>query len=344
MPKTPTITDIARRLNLANTTVAEVLRGKPGYNESTRQRILSTAKRVGYRPNYLSKALAGSKSKTIGVVAGLIETPILGTMVRPIELAARRSGYLCYLVDYSGEDEQQLVSHVQNLLDRRVDGLVVHQGGHLPAALDSLLRGCSIPVVRTGMLPADATGPIVRMDRDQAARQLAEHLALLGHREAAFISSPYMYIHPNMKLKPLGQAFARAGIKLDVSERWVIEQGQEYSYGCLKLLRREIDRGALPTALLFNSDTYALEALAALHDARLRVPQDVSVVGFNDDYFAALTRPALTTIRQPQTEIGEKAFRLLMELVNNPGAVVESQAAYCELVVRDSTGPCRSRV
>jgi len=338
--KAPTIVDVAKRVRLANTTVAEILRGKPGYNEATRQRVLETAKHLGYRPNYLSKALAGSKSKTIGVLAALTETSVVATIVRDIELASRRNDYLCYLVDYGGEeDESQLVAHLQNLLDRRIDALVAYQLGDFPPLVEALLNKCNIPVLRLGIVQPDKTKLSVNINRDTAAHQLAEHLAALGHREAGLIISEYGHHHPDQKITPFREAFAKVGIKLDCSRRWMVEPGTDYDYGCQALLQREIVKGNLPTALVCSSDRFAIEVYAALHDAGLRVPEDLSVVGFDNDYHASMMRPALTTIRQPRSGIGDATFSMLMEMMNDPSAKVANRIFDCKLITRDSTGP-----
>jgi DNA-binding LacI/PurR family transcriptional regulator len=340
----PTIISIARELKLANTTVSEILRGKPGYNGETRQRVLGAAKRMGYRPNYLSRALVGSKSKSIGIFAGISETLAVAKMIADVELAARRNGYLSYLVDYGIGTEDELATHLQNLLDRRIDALIVHQTtDFLPAPVEKLLGECGLPVVRLGSMHPVST-PTVWIDRYQAAHQLAEHLAGLGHRETALILGEYGHRHPEQKLHPLSQAMSEFGIKLDCSKRWTIGAGREYDYGCLELIKREILAGDLPTALLFSSDRFAVEAYAALHDAGLSVPRDVSIVGFDDDHYASVLRPTLTTIRQPRTEIGRAAFNMLLTLMNNPDAKIPNQKVSCELVIRDSTGPVRNRL
>lgn len=334
----PRIADIARKLSLSNTAVGEILRGKEGYNEETRRLVMGTAKQMGYRPNYLSRALAGGSSKTIGLLVTMNETPILTDMVRTIELSLRSQDYLCYVVDLAHESESTQVKRLNDLLDRRVDGLIVNVDSSLPPDVNELLDMTEVPVVRVGHALSETTRA-VHLRRDRGLRDMATHLADLGHREAAYITTEFTFVHPGIKLDIYRDACAAANITLDYSKQWMVPPGMEYEYGCKELIERQIREGEVPTALLLNCDQFAMEAISALHAAGLRVPEDVSVVGFNDDYFASISQPPLTTIRQPYKQVGQAISTMLLGLLKDPGVYSESIYFNSEFIVRDSTGP-----
>ena len=338
-----TIVSLAKDLDLGTTTISEILRNKPGYNEKTRQRVLAAAKQTGYSPNYLSRALVSGKSNSIGVLVPMEETPGLIHMIKGLEAQAQRYDYVCYLLGFSS-DEQQVATQLKQLLQRRIDGLVVSQtSGSLPAVVEDILCECDIPVVRVGNIPSDINASVVTMDREYAAEMLAEHLAKLGHKHVAYVGGEFSYLHPENKVSLYNKAFDKVGIRLDLSLKWHIPVGGDYNYGCMNLINQRAMEGIEPTALVFTSDRTAMEALAALHDAGLRVPEDVSVVGFDDDYNAKITRPALTTIRQPRQQQGTAAFVKLHHLMTDQQNEVNDVPLPCELIIRDSTGPARTK-
>ncbi|MFW6039437.1 MAG: LacI family DNA-binding transcriptional regulator [bacterium] len=335
-----TISDIAKATGMARTTVAEVLRGKPGYSQQARERILSAAEQLGYRPNYLSKALSGGKSMTVGIVVPSLDTPITNERLSAAEVAARRHGYLAYVTSWSGDKTGASVRYIEDLLQRRVDGLILHYEGRFPSGLATLLAKSKVPRVLFENAPPGIRS-VVLVEREPAAAALAAHLRELGHRRVALMLSAYHHAHPSLRLDIFRRAFERVGIEVEPPEKWrPPKDHSSTSIGAYQLLRARLDAGAtLPTALVANSDLWAQGLLAALHDAGLRVPEDVSVVGFDDLPIATTTIPPLTTIRQPRGELGEAAFEMLQRLMQNPADDVEPVCFPCELVVRRSTGP-----
>jgi len=338
-----TVVSLAKHLDLGTTTVSDILRGRPGYNEKTRQRVLAAAEQTGYTPNYLSRALVSGKSNSIGVLVPLEDTPGLINMIKGLEAQAQLYNYVCYLLGFPA-DENQVVTQLKQLLQRRIDGLVVSQAiGSLPAVVEDVLLESKVPVVRVGNIPSGIDAQhSVTMDRYQAAEKLAEHLAELGHKHVAFVGGEFSYLNPENKVSLYEKAFEKVGIKLDLSQKWHIPAGMDYDCGCMDLIYQRAMEGIEPTALVFVSDLTAIEALSALQDAGLRVPEDVSVVGFNDDYIAKIIRPALTTIHQPRQEQGTAAFVKLHNLMTDQQDPVNEVSLPCELIIRNSTGPART--
>ncbi|MFA9479450.1 LacI family DNA-binding transcriptional regulator [Phycisphaerales bacterium AB-hyl4] len=334
-----TISHIAKSSGLSRTTVAEVLRNKPGYSEQTRAKVLKFAQQLNYRPNYLSKALAGGRSMTIGLLVSSIDTPNEVETMRAIETSARDEGWLTFLLGWEEDLDETLCSHVDGLVSRRVDGIVLYRTRPLPTNARKRLDNCGVPVVYLGWVPDDALH-LVRDERNTAIHQLAEHLASLGHRRVAYVHSYFDTLYPDRRLRHFQHAMAANDIELEVSERWYLPRGIEHELASYQIASKaSLTNG--PTAILAHNDRSARGIMTALHERGVRVPHDIAVVGFGDSPQALAGRPGLTTIRQPNTELGQEVFKLLHQLIEQPELATRRKQVviHCELIVRGSTSP-----
>ncbi len=349
-----TLADVARESGVSTSTVAQILNGQPGYNAQTRQRISATAQRMGYRPNALGKALRSGKSMSIGVIASSINTPAQVVGMEAIEQAARQAGYITYLVGWSNTPipEPRLRS-LTELLDRRVDGIISMDTSDMEPEVSALFRTLPMPVVYVGRVP-DHAQHVVRQERRPAIAALAQHLADLGHRRVALMASAWALAHPANKVGLVQQACAQHGIEVEVGSRWLTQpptsadevaawDKEQAVLTAYELMRDAIRSGDLPTAVLASNDRTALAALAACHDEGVRVPQDISVVGFDGEPLGQIARPALTTLQQARGDIGQAAFQMLHALMQDPRAHVQNRDFPLQLVIRDSTGPAPNR-
>jgi len=338
-----TIADIVRETGLARTTVAEILRGKPGYNDQTRKRVQTVARRLKYRPNFLSKALSGGRSMTIGVLAASLETEFVNHRLIAVEAAAREAGYLAYVTGWGDNDGNGMATYLQDLIDRRVDGLIIHREIPFDKKIERMLAKLEIPVVYLDT-PPTPEHTAVELTRDEAVKQLADHLALLGHRSAAFVITHYHFTNQQRRADVLKCEFERVGIALEPLEDWLLPAGHYDARRAAKEYA-ELLRGKrkIPTVLLATNDSFAIAGIHALRGMGLSVPEDVSVVGFDDFPFSSLIDPPLTTVRQPGEIVGHEAFALLAHLMNRPDEPVSNKRLSSELVVRQSTGPARRR-
>jgi DNA-binding LacI/PurR family transcriptional regulator len=336
------LVQISRKTGMAASTVAAVLRGAPGFRPETCERIRRAARELGYRPNYLSKALAGGRSMTIGVVVGSYD-PALLWKVHAIETAARKDGYLTYVVFAGDRSEELSPAVVQNLLDRRVDGLMIYTLTPAPATVDRLVRKAGKPVVYIDQAPPRATMRIA-IDQQRGMSQAAKHLRSLGHKSAAFLGIDFDLRNPSHKIEPYRAALRGEGMELTVHDDWSIDgEGDDVPQRLRQRVRRHAARGRVPTAIVCCDDELAIALIAGLRDEGVRVPEDVSVVGYDDHPLAAHATPPLTTLRQPRGEVGVAAFELLSKLIAQPGADLKVPRFEAELIVRESTGPAKSR-
>ncbi len=328
-----TITDISRACGLARTTIAEILRNKPGYNEQTRQRVLRTAQKLGYRPNYLSKALSGGRSMSIGIIVPSLETQLFNERLHALEAAASAAGYLCFISGFGSNVERSIF----DLLDRRVDGLVLQVGEELATQIAQRMQGCATPTVWLDAAPADATA-VVRVQRKPAIEDLARHLAQQGYRSAAFVASPYHLQYRERRTTHLEQSFKRCGIAWADETCWMMSPVAYGMHSVRRFVAQRLREGAaLPEVLLATNDDCALGILAALREAKLTTPTQVGVVGFDDAPMASLVQPSLTTIRQPRGEMGQAVFGLLDQVMNRPDEPVTPVEYTCEFIAREST-------
>ena len=338
------ISEISQRAGLARSTVADILRDRPGYNRETRERVKRIAREVDYRPSWLSNALRGGKSMTFGLLGCLLEEASAMSKVKSIESAARAEGYHVYFVNTNQEslaDSGSHVQHLRDLLHRKIDGLIIdYVGGAPPPEVLSLVEEQSIPSVYMDWGPAGRAN-CVTVNRLAGIREAVAHLSALQHRRVAIITTEWAVSFPNAKMSAYRQCLGDAGIDVRSGPDWVHRQNtQGIEFDTYQVVRRQLARGGpLPTALVLFDDLAAVGALRGVFDAGLRVPEDISVIGFNDLGVAQVSRPALTTVHQPRSEVGQAACEMLCALMQGKSESIDPVEFNCRLVARESTGP-----
>lgn len=328
------LADVARQAGVSEATVSRALNGKPGVAESTRQTVLTALDVLGYeRPSRLRRKSAG----LIGLVVPELTNPIFPAFAQSIETALARQGYtpvLCTSTpDGVHEDE-----YTQMLLERSVSGIIFVSGLHADAGSDHAqyreLTARGLPIVLVNGYAEDVEAPFISTD-DHASSELAvAHLAALGHRWIGLAIGPERFVPAIRKIAGFRQAMARLGFTDDVEP--LIERSLFSVEGGHAAAARLFERGC--TAVVCGSDLMALGAVRAARGMGLRVPQDVSVVGYDDSPLIAFTDPPLTTIRQSVQGMGEAAVRALMDEIAGQPAPRAEYVFRPELVVRGSTG------
>jgi LacI family transcriptional regulator len=335
--KMVTIGDIARKTGLSVSSVAKILRNRPGFSEKTSVRVREVARELGYRPNLLSRALAEGKSMSIGLLAESIKSPTDILRLRAIEAAACSNGYVTYMTGWGKHNVTRLAQNIQDLLSRSVDGLILHYNSPIPQDALELLDQAPAPVVFAGWGPADFCAT-VRVDDQPAFQTLAGYLHNLGHERAAFVHDPFDFFYTTGTLELLRQALADVGISLAAGDDWLIPLEARHETFGYNVVQENLKNGCLPSVILTHSDETAAAVFASLSDAGVQVPAELSVVGFGDFPVARMFRPALTTIRPPAGELGAAAFEMLFGMMARPGEPIEPVVFESKLVIRESTG------
>ena len=334
-----TIKDIAKVAGVSHTTVSRALRGSRLIAEATATRIKQIADEMGYVPNSAARGLKTSRSNALGVIAPRIDDPFFSKVLDGIEDVLQVRGYSLFLASsgFSAEKDQHII---QSMAERRVDGVIICSKS-IDQVQRAQLRSFGMPIVFVNEQSACKKGHSVLHDDVHGACVLAEYLVQIGHRKIAYIGNRHAGIANRDRLQGVEMALQAAGLALQT--QYVVHglTGQPDSgvEGVQKLLQV----ADFPTAIVCFNDMVAAGAIHALAAAGVRVPQDCSVTGFDDVALAAYLNPALTTLRQPMYELGQKSAEMVLNILQDASIVVnETVSLRGELVVRDSTAPPRA--
>ena len=338
-----TIRDVARLAGVSLSTVSQVLNGREGYaSAGTRDRVLEAARELNYRPNALARGLVTSRTGTLGIIITDITRGFFTQVVGVIEQVASAQGYSVLLACADGVQPEQTA--LETFLDKRVDGIVC-MSSSVEASADHIVRvtrqGVPLVVINRPLLSTELNQ--IAWDDVEIGQRATEYLIGLGHRRIAHLSGLRPEPVPGAPARRAGvdriagyrAAMHAAGLPID--ESLIVGGGFEYPTAfaaCAQLF----DRPDLPTAVFAASDSMAIAVVNALHRRRLRVPEDVSVVGANDDHFAVHVEPPLTTVRPPIAAAGRRAAELILAAINGSGPPSPVREVLpSELVVRGST-------
>jgi DNA-binding LacI/PurR family transcriptional regulator len=334
------LADIATQAKVSEATVSRVLNGKPGVADTTRQAVLTALDVLGYeRPTRLRRKSAG----LVGLIVPELANPIFPAFAQHIETALARHGFTPVLCTQTpgGVHEDD---YTQMLLERSVSGIIFVSGLHADSLADHeryrQLTARGLPIVLVNGYADDVEAPCVSCD-DLASSELAvAHLRALGHTRIGLAVGPERFVPAIRKIAGFRQAMAsvvRPDEIEDLIERslFTVEGGQAAA-------QRLLERGC--TAIVSGSDLMALGAIRAARSMGLRVPQDVSVVGYDDSPLVAFTDPPLTTLRQSVQAMGEAAVRALVDEISGQPAPRAEYVFRPELVVRGSTGAAPAHV
>jgi LacI family transcriptional regulator len=342
-----TIRDVARESGYSASTVSIVLNNAPLSRyipAETKQRIEVAARRLGYRPNPLARSLRSQRSSVVGVMVFDITDPFCTPILRGIENSLYQSNYLSLLADAHNEPHR-FERCLEMLLDRRVEGLIVIANWLvMDIKLLADLTRKHVPTVLVGREIGIDTVSTVSVDNEAGARAALEHLHRLGHRNIAFIRGPKSLASSGQRWKGIRACASAAGIKLDpkriVELPESLDPNSSFEAGA-NLTADLLRRGKSFTALMAYDDMTALGALRALIMNGVRVPEECSVIGFDDVAQAALSVPALSTVRQPMEAMGTLSIGIVLDAITAANKKrdipIVRRKLPAELVVREST-------
>ncbi|MGO8758535.1 MAG: LacI family DNA-binding transcriptional regulator [Terracidiphilus sp.] len=325
------IKDIARLARVSHPTVSRALQNSPLVNAETAAKIRKIAEEAGYRASAVARGLVTRRTRTIGLVVTTVDDPFAGEVACGIEQAANDRGYAVFLANSNADPERER-KVVQAFAERRVDGIVV-TSSRVGAAYLPMLAELNVPMVLVNDQYPGAFVHSVTIDNQAGSRAATEHLIALGHRRIAFIGDRRGYQSNNERMAGYKQALWAAAIAYSGE---IAVEGDGLPEEAVIVMKRLLALPEPPTAVCCYNDLTALGAMRAIRARGLRVPEDVSVTGFDDLFFAAYLEPPLTTVRQPMRRMGEMAMENLFKLMSGEDSVAQIRVE-AELIVRKST-------
>jgi LacI family transcriptional regulator len=327
-----TIKDVARESGVNISTVSRALNDEYGVHPDTREHVVAVANRLNYRPNRVARGLVTGKSNTLGLIVSDIRNPFFAEVARGAEDAARAAGCDLVLCNSDLDAEKQL-GYVHSLLDKRVDGILMNSVQVLSRAQQKELAKCPVPIVLLNRSASRRAFSTVCADNEAGGAMAANYLLEMGHRAIVHISGPRA--HGNLTARARGFASA-------IKEQ-VILYGENSFNGGYELTRTALEAHPHVTAIFAANDIMAFGAVRAIHESGRRIPEDISLIGFDNLELSAVIHPPLTTIHQPKYETGKEAVEILLRLsAKDSDRKPEHRVLGVELIERQSCQPPRS--
>lgn len=332
-----TIGDVARVAGVSNGAVSLALHGRAGVADATRQRIIAAADELGWRPSIGARALLSSRAFAVGLILArdpelLGADPFFPSFIAGVESELAGHGYSLVLQVVPDEAAAVAAAYRRIAQEGRVDGVFLTDLRRRDARL-SLVHELGLPAIAVGR-PADRTTiPIVSIDDRVGVKQAVGHLLGLGHRRIAFVGGPPEYVHSASRAAAWRQALRTAGVAPGP-----VETGDFTGAGGAAAMARLLEARERPTAVVFANDIMAIAGMSVASQAGIALPEELSIVGFDDIPLAAHVNPPLTTVRQDVVSWGRAAAVALLSVVEDrePAA---ARLPPSQLVLRASTAP-----
>ena len=331
-----TIHDIAKKLNIAASTVSRALNNNPLISEATRKRIKKTADEMGYRPNILAANFRTKKTNTIGVIVPLINRHFFSSVISGIEDVAYEHGF-AVTISQSNDNFEKEDKIAHTLFANRVDGLILSIGmetktfEHL-----KLFSDRNIPLVLFDRVVDEIEAHKIVVDDFGGGYHATKHLIERGAKRIAHIGGPL-----NLKIYKNRQAGFYKALKesgLEIDESLIINNSLTRADG-IKAIQKLIQNNKLPDAIFCANDTTALSCIIYLQGKGIKVPDEIAIIGFSNEPFSEVVTPSISTIKQPGFLMGQKAAELIINQINNKSAKpnFETITMPTELIIRKSS-------
>lgn len=324
-----TLEQVAEHAGVSPSTVSRILNGTAVVSPTKKAAVEAAIRELGFRPNPVARGLAGGRTMSIGVVTQIISSPFYGEALLGIEQELEEAGYVPLIVSGHWRDVDERKA-IQTLLARRVDGLIVFAGRL--AATDLLQEAGGLPLVVMGRHVQGPQAFSFSFDNRRGARLATEHLLAQGHRRIAFVMGNPVHDDAADRYQGYLDALAAADLQPDPA---LVTEGDYTEGGGQLAITHLLARGLAFSAVFSCNDQMAIGAAHALRRHGLRVPDDVSLVGFDDVIGARYAMPPLTTVRQSMLDMGHQAAKAVLDQLG--GRIPQVQLPAPELVVREST-------
>lgn len=332
-----TIKDVAQKAGVSTTTVSHILNDTRFVSEKLRAKVYQAIEDLNYQPHGLARSLRKKRTKTVGMIVLDNSKPFFAEITRAIEDACYSHGYNVIICNSDGDVEKE-ANYVDLLIEKGVDGLAFISAGDDAEVIELLCKMNTPWIIADRELPAMEVDTVI-VDNYAGGRQATEYLISLGHEKIACISGPSQLSPSAQRSAGYKDALEAAGLPLNNEFLQMGEFRAESGYQlCQSFLRLPNP----PTALFVCNDLMAIGALCAAHEMAIKVPEELSIIGFDDIALAAMTIPRLTTVSQPKQDIGEIATKLLVERIQDKSLPTRKVVMQPKLIIRNSCSRPRS--
>jgi LacI family transcriptional regulator len=308
------IREIARRAKVSTATVSRTINHVPTVDPQLAKRVWKVVDELGYFPNTQARALVSGRSRIFGLIVSEITNPFFPEIVQTFETLAVQNNYEILLTS-TIHDPKRMESSVRRMIERRVDGVAILTFGLEDTLLDHL-RYRKVPLVFVDVGPNVPGVANIRIDYDNGIRQAVQHLAAFRHNRIAFVSGPVHLKSASARRAAFKAAMTEIALSPDL-----IVTGDHHMDGGMKALVELMDLSNPPTAVLCSNDMTAIGVMREAYDRNIKIPDDLSLIGFDDIRLSEFTTPPLTTVQMSQAELAKIAFQaLLTEAEREPGS------------------------
>ena len=330
------IRTVAQLANVSIATVSRTINRVATVNPKMAKRVWEAIEKLDYFPNTQARALVSGRSRLLGLMVSEITNPFFPELIQGFEDIAVEHGYEI-LISSTNYDPRRMSQCIRRMLERRAEGVAVMTFGVEKPLLEQLAER-KVPLVFVDVGPERPGISLLRVDYRHGMQQGVEHLQALGHRDIAFITGPERLHSAQSRLQAFTKSMEDAGLTADPS--W-IEEGDHTMEGGIEAMGRLLQAKTVPTAVMCSNDMTAIGVLHKLYRAGLKVPDDISVIGFDDIHIAQVTIPPLTTIQMSCFELARAAVTALRAHTEEGGEPRRNYKIPTRLIVRESTGAPR---
>ncbi|ENM6579767.1 substrate-binding domain-containing protein [Vibrio alginolyticus] len=336
-----TMKDIAKLAGVSTSTVSHVINKTRFVSEEISERVNNAAKELNYyAPSALARSLKVNRTKTIGMLVTTSTNPFFGEVVKGVERSCYQKGYSLILCNTEGDNERMRQS-INTLLQKRVDGLILMCSSLEGERIDVFERYPDIPVVVMDWGPMLFTSDKIQDNSLRGGYLAAKYLIDCGHTEIGCITGPLIKHQAQMRYEGYKRAMNEAGLEFNAN--WIIESDFECEGG-YQAFKKMAQRGALPSSIFVSNDMMAMGVINAANELGIKVPDDLSIIGYDDIHIAKFMSPSLTTIHQPKYRLGQAAVETLVRKLDEKST--EAQVVQLEpaLVERKSVKRLKSNL
>ncbi|MDE1329501.1 substrate-binding domain-containing protein [Vibrio aestuarianus] len=327
-----TMKDIARLAGVSTSTVSHVMNKSRFVSEDIAERVNKAAQDLNYAPSALARSLKMNRTRTIGMLVTTSTNPFFGEVVKGVERSCYHKGYNLILCNTEGDNERMKAS-INTLLQKRVDGLLLMCSTLEGERIEVFDRYPDIPVVVMDWGPMLFASDKIQDNSLSGGYIATNYLIECGHKEIGCITGPLIRHQAQMRYEGYKRAVLEAG--LEINPQWIVESDFECEGG-YEAFNRMLEKGPLPSSIFVSNDMMAMGVLNAAHEKGIRIPEDVSIMGYDDIHIARFMSPALTTVHQPKYRLGKVAVETLLKKLEKE--TLEPQVVQLDptLVVRKS--------